>query len=56
MSTAWISFARTGDPNHDDLPAWRAYDLQARATMLFDRGKCEVVEDPWSRERRAWAR
>jgi para-nitrobenzyl esterase len=56
MSDAWIAFARAGDPNHDDLADWRPYDLKARTTMLFDRGKCEAVDDPWGRERRAWAR
>jgi para-nitrobenzyl esterase len=56
MSDAWIAFARAGDPNHDDLPEWRPYDLETRATMLFDRGKCELAPDPWGRERRAWSR
>jgi carboxylesterase type B len=56
MSDAWIAFARAGNPNHDGLPDWRPYDLETRATMLFDRGKCELAPDPWGRERRAWSR
>ncbi|MFE9467872.1 hypothetical protein ACFYNW_30185 [Streptomyces virginiae] len=36
MHRAWISFVRTGDPNHPDLPPWRPYDKGARATMRFD--------------------
>jgi len=48
VSEAWIRFARTGDPNHRELPAWPAYTGQRRATMVFD-NTCTVVED-WGRE------
>ncbi len=41
MSTAWVNFARTGNPNHDDLPDWPAYKAESRATMYFD-VPCEV--------------
>jgi para-nitrobenzyl esterase len=36
MSSAWIAFARTGNPHHDALPGWPPYDAKARATMVFD--------------------
>ncbi|WP_172328905.1 carboxylesterase/lipase family protein [Mangrovicoccus sp. HB161399] len=36
MSQAWINFARTGDPNHDDMPDWPAYTAENGATMIFD--------------------
>ena len=45
MQDAWISFARTGDPNHKGLPEWPAYDPVHRATMIFDT-KSKAVEDP----------
>ena len=45
MQDAWISFARTGDPNHKGLPEWPAYGPARRATMIFDT-KSKVVEDP----------
>lgn len=45
MQDAWISFARTGDPNHKGLPDWLAYEPAHRATMIFDT-KSQVVEDP----------
>src|SRR5258708_6999986 len=36
ISTAWVNFARTGNPNHDGLPHWPAYTSAQRATMYFD--------------------
>jgi para-nitrobenzyl esterase len=36
MSTAWVSFARTGDPNHDGMPTWRPYSGEHRERMVFD--------------------
>jgi para-nitrobenzyl esterase len=45
MSSAWLAFARTGDPNTAGLPAWPRYDARRRGTMIFDL-ECRVVEDP----------
>jgi para-nitrobenzyl esterase len=47
VSTAWTSFARTGNPNHNDLPPWPKYTSEHRATMQFDT-PCEVRNDPES--------
>ncbi len=33
---AWIAFAKTGDPNHGNMPEWHPYDLEERPTMLLD--------------------
>jgi para-nitrobenzyl esterase len=47
MHTAWIAFARTGDPG------WPAYDLDRRATQRFDT-VVEVLDDPMGAQRVLW--
>jgi para-nitrobenzyl esterase len=51
MADSWIAFARTGNPNTGGLPAWPAFDLQRRPTMVFNR-ETTVVDDPRGNERR----
>jgi para-nitrobenzyl esterase len=51
MSTAWTTFARTGNPNHKGLPNWPAFDTTKRATMILG-NDCKVVNDPNGEERR----
>ncbi len=51
MSSAWIAFARSGNPNAEGLPQWRAYDLKSRATMIFSLDS-HVQNDPFSEIRR----
>jgi len=53
MSRAWASFARNGDPSHDEIPKWPAYTLDQRATMFLD-DECRVVNDPYREERLLW--
>ena len=45
MSTAWATFARTGNPNHSGMPYWPAYTSSTRATMSFGT-PCKVRNDP----------
>jgi len=52
MSAAWAAFARTGNPNHPDLPNWPAFTLKDRATMIFN-NESKVVNDPNREERLA---
>jgi para-nitrobenzyl esterase len=50
IAPAWISFARHGNPNHSELPAWQPYDFAARPTMVFD-SDSRLVLDPLRNER-----
>ena len=50
MADAFIALARTGNPNTRDLPRWPHYDLERRATMIFDR-TCRIENDPRREER-----
>jgi para-nitrobenzyl esterase len=52
MAEAWVSFARTGNPNHSGLADWPAFDSTRRSTMVFDT-ECRAVSDPYGEERRA---
>lgn len=54
MSGAWAAFARSGNPNHKGLEHWPAFNLEQRATMIFD-NQCKVVNDPHREERLALA-
>jgi para-nitrobenzyl esterase len=53
MSRALVALARSGDPNHDAIPAWPAYSVADRATMVFD-VEPRVENDPMGAERRVW--
>jgi para-nitrobenzyl esterase len=55
VSKTWATFARTGDPNNDTLPAWPAYDAAERATMILD-DECRVVNDPDGEVRPLWVK
>jgi para-nitrobenzyl esterase len=35
ISTYWVNFAKTGNPNGKNLPEWKSYDKQSRNIMLL---------------------
>jgi para-nitrobenzyl esterase len=53
MSQMWSTFARTGRPAASGQPAWPAYTVPRRATMMID-AACKVVDDPFRPEREVW--
>jgi para-nitrobenzyl esterase len=55
MSATWAAFARSGKPDNPAIPAWPAYTLGERATMVFDT-RCRVVNDPGRDARLLWSR
>jgi para-nitrobenzyl esterase len=52
MSAAFASFARSGNPNHADLPNWPAFNARTYPTMVFG-NESKVVNDPNREERLA---
>ena len=53
MQDSWLAFARTGDPGHDAIPAWPAWEPEGRPVMRFDVERA-VVADPYGDERALW--
>jgi len=53
IQDAWISFARNGDPNHSDLPAWPQYNEKNKPKMVFDVNP-RVENDPDGVLRNKW--
>jgi para-nitrobenzyl esterase len=51
LASAWVAFARTGDPNNETLPHWPTYDGSSRSTMVFD-AQTRVEDDPRGEIRR----
>ena len=52
VSEAWIHFARTGNPNHSELPHWPAFTAENCPTMIFDT-QCKMQNNPDKEERLA---
>ncbi|HET9640043.1 MAG TPA: carboxylesterase/lipase family protein [Allosphingosinicella sp.] len=55
MMSAFTLFARKGDPNGAGVPAWPAYRLPERTTMVWDKTSAAVA-DPRRWERELFAR
>jgi para-nitrobenzyl esterase len=51
---AWIGFARTGNPNHAQLPRWPAFSAETIPTMIFD-NQLRVEMNPDGAEQRSVA-
>lgn len=55
MMDAFIALARHGAPNHPSMPAWPAYTIPDRSTMVFDL-ETRAQNDPRGWERALFAR
>ncbi|HEU5226378.1 MAG TPA: carboxylesterase/lipase family protein [Ktedonobacteraceae bacterium] len=55
MHAAWAAFIRSGNPAIANLPVWPPYDLERRATMIFN-DVPHVVDDPQGQVRPLWKR
>jgi para-nitrobenzyl esterase len=55
LASAWVAFAKTGNPNNSQIPRWPAYDSSSRATMVFDTDT-RVENDPRGEIRKFWER
>ena len=53
MSSAWIAFAKTGNPSTPDLPQWPAFTPDTRSTMIFN-NISRVENDPHADLRQFW--
>jgi len=54
LAGAWVAFATTGDPSHEGIGRWPAYDATTRATMVFN-DDTRVENNPRAAMRRYWA-
>ncbi|MHA1507563.1 MAG: carboxylesterase family protein, partial [Promethearchaeota archaeon] len=52
MMDSWISFARSGNPNHNEIPLWPTYNIDNRDTLLFGED-IKIEKDPLRTERLA---
>ncbi|MEM9123090.1 MAG: carboxylesterase family protein, partial [Pseudomonadota bacterium] len=46
IHAAWVAFIKTGDPNHDGLPAWPNYTAKNRETLLL-KDESTLVSHPF---------
>ena len=53
LSSSWVAFARSGDPNNARIPPWTTYDTKTRATMIFGT-PTQLENDPRSEIRSFW--
>jgi len=54
LASTFVAFAKTGNPDNDQIPHWPAYDASTRATMIFD-VETRVENDPRSAIRKYWS-
>ncbi|MDE2262702.1 MAG: carboxylesterase family protein, partial [Gammaproteobacteria bacterium] len=53
LSSSFIGFAKTGRPDNEYIPHWPTFDVNRRATMIFDT-TVRLEDDPRGEIRRFW--
>jgi para-nitrobenzyl esterase len=53
LASVWVAFAKSGNPNCQQIPLWPAFTPQRRETMIFDINS-RVENDPASATRLLW--
>jgi para-nitrobenzyl esterase len=53
LSSCWVAFARTGNPNNPRIPPWPVFDAATRATMVFST-PTQMQNDPRGEIRSFW--
>jgi para-nitrobenzyl esterase len=54
LSSSWVAFAKTGNPNNSRIPPWPTFDAKTRATMVFGT-PTQLENDPRGEIRSFWA-
>jgi para-nitrobenzyl esterase len=56
MSSYWVNFIKTGDPNSDNLPAWPAandrmmrFNESSKVEIILDKEKLEFFINVWKK-------
>jgi para-nitrobenzyl esterase len=53
LSSCWVAFAKTGNPNNSKIPPWPTYEAKNRATMVFGT-PTQMENDPRGEIRTFW--
>jgi para-nitrobenzyl esterase len=53
LSSSWVAFAKTGNPNNPRIPPWPTFDAKTRATMVFGT-PTQLVDNPRGEIRDFW--
>ncbi len=53
LASAFLAFAKTGDPNNSQIPQWPRFEASQRSTLVFDRNT-RAERDPHGALRKLW--
>ncbi|HEY5531521.1 MAG TPA: carboxylesterase/lipase family protein [Candidatus Anoxymicrobiaceae bacterium] len=53
MQSAWLAFAKNGNPNASGVPEWQAYDAGSRATMILN-ATSKQQDNPYGADTDVW--